>query len=91
MKLEPERFRVRRIFSHPLSVIMTAARSLAEQADFLDLVDEGVVSVGRGSQVCPRVYVYRDPEGTVRGGHVQIGSFCSIGPEVEIFTGGNPH
>jgi acetyltransferase-like isoleucine patch superfamily enzyme len=89
MNLEPARYRLRRIFTRPLSVVMNAARSLAEQADFLDLVDEGVVSVGRGSQVCPRVYVYRDPGGAVRGGHVHIGSFCSIGPKVEIFTGGN--
>ncbi|MGH7868066.1 MAG: CatB-related O-acetyltransferase [Candidatus Dormibacteraceae bacterium] len=83
--------RIRLILARRIAQALRVIQNLADEANFRALESEGVVSVGRGSQVCPKVYVYRDPTGKRHGGTVQIGSFCSIAPGVEIFTGGNHH
>ena len=52
------------------------------------LVEEGVVSVGRGSYGNPHVVIWRDHRGRPSGGRVSIGNYCSISQGVEIYTGG---
>jgi acetyltransferase-like isoleucine patch superfamily enzyme len=57
--------------------------------EFRELVNEGVVTVGDHTYGVPKVHVWRDRAGRSHGGVVSIGSFCAIGPSVEILTGGN--
>jgi len=50
----------------------------------------GVVTVGRYTYGVPTVRAWTSLDGkTIHGGRVDIGSFTSIGPDVEIFTGGD--
>lgn len=54
-----------------------------EAARLADLERSGVLTVGRHTYGRPRVDVYRGSEA-----RVEIGPFCSIGPDVRIVTGG---
>jgi chloramphenicol O-acetyltransferase type B len=55
--------------------------------DFLQR--EGRLSIGRHTYGDPRIITWRTPDGRWMCDRVTIGAFCSIGPEVQIFTGGH--
>ena len=54
-----------------------------EAAKVHDLVDRGLLVIGRASHGTPHVWIYRGSEGKV-----VIGSYCSIAPGVQVVLGG---
>jgi chloramphenicol O-acetyltransferase type B len=66
--------------------LATLSRFLHKQEQALayhELVEHGLLVVGRHTYGTPRVWNYQGSERKVT-----IGSFCSIGPNVQIITGG---
>jgi acetyltransferase-like isoleucine patch superfamily enzyme len=59
------------------------AQAWFEQDRLVQLQEQGLLRIGRHSYGRPAIDVYRGSEATV-----DIGPFCSIGPDVRIVTGG---
>lgn len=86
--LSPRGRRVRRLLMPVLRQIASASARL-ERIDIDDLIQAGVLTVGRHVYGRPRVLVWAHGNSkAIAGGRVHIGNYVSIAPDVEIFAGG---
>jgi acetyltransferase-like isoleucine patch superfamily enzyme len=76
----------------PVQELIQGLKVAMRRAALRELEREGVATMGRFTIGVPKINFWRNPAtGRVEGGRVRIGSFCSIGEEVEIFLGGEHH
>jgi acetyltransferase-like isoleucine patch superfamily enzyme len=82
-----QRERARELLKRRIQRFLAALGKLLHKQEqalaFHELVERGLLVVGRHTYGMPRIWTYQGSERKVT-----IGPFCSIGPDVEIITGG---
>jgi acetyltransferase-like isoleucine patch superfamily enzyme len=74
---------MKRLIQRIIATTVTWLRGQETAMSHHDIVDRGLLVIGRHTYGTPRIWSYRGSERKVT-----IGSFCSIAPTVEIITGG---
>lgn len=75
--------RAKRTFQRMVAQVASFLESQKNAVVIHDLMERGLLVIGRHTHYSPKVFMFRGSECKV-----EIGSFCSVGPGVQIIAGG---